>query len=66
MSTTLSEADAAFALLLLPSPHRPVKDITLLTSDGRRYGGFTSEHHARWVAQRMGESNYRIEAKDQP
>lgn len=61
MSTTLSLEDAFLALTFLPSPRRPVKDIALLTSDGRRYGGFTSEHHARWVAQRMGESNYRTE-----
>ena len=36
-----------------PHDRRPVQNIAVL-AEGRRYGGFTSDEHARWFAERAG------------
>jgi hypothetical protein len=36
-----------------PHSGRPVQNIAVL-AEGRRYGGFTSDEHARWFAERAG------------
>jgi hypothetical protein len=46
------EAIAAWAAFG-PHEHRPVQNIAVLAG-GKRYGGFTSDEHARWFAERAG------------
>lgn len=45
------EAVAAWAAFG-PHEHRPVQNIMVLAG-GQRYGGFTSDEHARWFAERL-------------
>lgn len=52
MTLTTPEALWAWATFL-PRPGRPVQDLAVLAA-GQRYGGFTSQEHAQWFAERLG------------